>query len=45
MGTGTIATLLGVGAPCERYGAQVVISVLNQNQVTYWTQGWGGGSR
>ena len=27
MGSGTIATLLGCGAPCERYGTRVVISV------------------
>ena len=30
MGAGTIATLLGVGAPCERYGARGAISVSSE---------------
>ena len=30
MGAGTIATLLGCGAPCERYGARGVISVSSE---------------
>ena len=30
MGAGTIATLLGCGAPCERYWARGVISVRSE---------------
>ena len=30
MGSGTIATLLGCGAPCERYGTRAVISVSSE---------------
>ena len=43
MGAGTIATLLGCGAPCERYGARGVFSVSSEPKPGDILDTWGGG--